>query len=742
MEKRKEYNVFLIGGSNGIGKSRIGLEVLRQIGEQDKGYDLVMLSDLNQVKRIITSGRKLALFLDDIFCFRTCLCQKVQYDKVYDLLHARKSEGNIKIFFTVEPMHKKLSRELFESQRLFQSSYDIDLSMTYDEKKQLLTKYCTKHKIKVQSVTNEDTYDIILDHITFCQIVHTEPYMGYPKACFMFASNKRVFQQGLRFFTHTNKSLIDEIIALRDGVHIQDNVTYATLVNLFLCGSSISITEIDVQRSRLTAILKSCGNIERFVPKHLTVQSMRNIDGKCVTYDSNVLKYHFKHQMIYEAVAISYFDVDSSSVISVLDYRCISGITRLPNFSLNEEEPILIIPKDMYSNLAKRLYKILQTEYKTSPFDFVQLLCKTKIFLQDNTSFVKILLKEFVACKEFGDKEFYCLDLCDKVIFHFPAALLLYTTKAEVVHYSIVEILNTLQEDIKSARNNEIYEACSKVLLAKVRFLIEQNEVDRMFELVSESITHCEIAFDFSSIILKAIENKNYITGKYALKRFSQKINIVELVMAVPEKQTSNFFVFMSKSFDIPIYSGTNKIEMVKWLFERTTTNTFHLNSAVMTALSYKLESLLIWLLGIQSNLKMDTRVIISTAFEYGWENVLSNLLHLNVCDMNSEKFLFSEACKHELEKHVLWMLLNSNVSIGDVQESFLEALLSNRVVTIKCLISNAKCFTDIRQKMQNVLTNFFQGNCDDFYYWMLKDASKGFSETNGDFENLQLLFN
>ncbi|XP_076085375.1 uncharacterized protein LOC143056177 [Mytilus galloprovincialis] len=345
MEKLKEYKVFLICGSNGMGKSRIGLEVLRQIGEQDKGYDLVMLSDLNQVKRIITSGRKLALFLDDIFCFRTCLCQKVQYDKVYDLLHARKSEGNIKIFFTVEPMHKKLSRELFESQRLFQSSYDIDLSMTYDEKKQLLTKYCTKHKIKVQSVTNEDTYDKILDHRTFCKIVHTEPYMGYPKACFMFASNKRVFQQGLRFFTHTNNSLIDEIIALRDGVHIQDNVTYATLVYLLLCGSSISITEIDVQR--LTAILKSCGNIERFVPTHLTVQSMRNMEGKYVTNDSNVLKYRFKHQMIYEAVAISYFDVDPSSVISVLDYRCISGITRLPNFSLNEEEPILIIPQDI-----------------------------------------------------------------------------------------------------------------------------------------------------------------------------------------------------------------------------------------------------------------------------------------------------------------------------------------------------------------------------------------------------------
>ncbi|CAG2234477.1 unnamed protein product [Mytilus edulis] len=178
--------------------------------------------------------------------------------------------------------------------------------------------------------------------------------------------------------------------------------------------------------------------------------------------------------------------------------------------------------------------------------------------------------------------------------------------------------------------------------------------------------------------------------------------------MAVPEEQISTVFKFMSQSFDIPIYSGTNKIEMVKWLFERTTTNTFNLNSAVMTALSYKLDSLLIWLLGIQSNLKMDTRVIISTAFEHGWENVLSNLLHLNVCDMNSEKFLFSEACKHELEKHVLWMLLNSNVSTGDVQESFLEALSSNRSVTIKCLISNAKCFTDIRQKMQNVVTNFF----------------------------------
>ncbi|CAC5414292.1 unnamed protein product [Mytilus coruscus] len=67
MTLHSDKYVFLITGSAGKGKSRNGLDILRQLGEKYPTYDVVKVSDLHSVEKILNNDSRTIFLLEDVF---------------------------------------------------------------------------------------------------------------------------------------------------------------------------------------------------------------------------------------------------------------------------------------------------------------------------------------------------------------------------------------------------------------------------------------------------------------------------------------------------------------------------------------------------------------------------------------------------------------------------------------------------------------------------------------------------
>ncbi|CAG2229555.1 unnamed protein product [Mytilus edulis] len=135
---------------------------------------------------------------------------------------------------------------------------------------------------------------------------------------------------GINFFKHPDQSLIDEINSLRDctDINLEMNISYALLVYTLLNTSSFDVNRIDI--SKLETIIESfCNSQRRRLFDSKVKKIAEQIDGRFLKQDTQTMVYHFKHPMINEAIAISYFEVNPSAVISVLNFDFIIDLIRL-----------------------------------------------------------------------------------------------------------------------------------------------------------------------------------------------------------------------------------------------------------------------------------------------------------------------------------------------------------------------------------------------------------------------------
>ncbi|CAG2208798.1 unnamed protein product [Mytilus edulis] len=266
-------DVFVIIGGEGSGKSRIGLEILRQFGLTDEDFDLLKVIDFLQVMDIITDERKTVMLLDGVLPTKKCSNKNFTIDHTLDLLHARLCKGDVKFIFTLDSSNSNSFKGLLASHRLFENCCKIDLSsdrfsMSEDEKANLLFNFCKRFNVGITWDTpgyEGDSKDFYIDGRTVYDIAKTDPFIGYPKSCFMFTSDKRFLQLGINFFKHPDQSLIDEINSLRDctDINLEMNISYALLVYTLLNTSSFDVNRIDI--SKLETIIESCGTVNEDV---------------------------------------------------------------------------------------------------------------------------------------------------------------------------------------------------------------------------------------------------------------------------------------------------------------------------------------------------------------------------------------------------------------------------------------------------------------------------------------------
>ncbi|VDI58703.1 Hypothetical predicted protein [Mytilus galloprovincialis] len=682
VRKCKEWmnkkDVFVIIGNEGSGKSRIGLEILRQFGKTDEDFDLLKITNIQQVKDIITNERKTAVLIDDGFSSKQSSNDILNNIHALDLLNARKCKGNVKIIFTVDSSKMNSFECLLVSHRLFQNNCKIDLNsqrfcMSDDEKAKLLLKFCKKHGIKITWNSCHDNEDFSLDGRTVYEIAKTDPFIGYPKLCFMFTSSKSFLQLGINFFTHPNQSLMTEINSLRDSTDINPelNISYALLVYTLLNTGCLEINEIDL--SKLQKIIETCGNCQR---RRLFDSKVRKIidqmNGRFLKQNSHTLVYHFKHPMIYEALAISYFEVNPSEVISVLNFDLIIGSVNLfANFG--KQEISLIIAEDLFGNLTKRLFTIFEKDYKMRSAEFIKKLCSSSIIVQNNPTFIGLLMEEFNNCTSKDIIEIQIEGKTDQISFFLSSSLLWNLIQQHDVDKPIATVLNFIEHDIKDKQHINRILASKKAVLASFYYLCENDDSDLKLELIYGLIENCglECCYDYS--IQKAMTNGNYSAVSFLFSKFPTEIDITEFVFEIEDIR--KLWELISHTFHIELFNNESRTNILEILFRSLSPNLFNFRKSINTACNRHCKDLVTGILNLSRTLSFDTSIIVNTACSNRWEEALQTLLNKKICNENQKRQIFNAACKHGTEAYLKWMLLIVDKDCLDVQKLFLLSL-------------------------------------------------------------------
>ncbi|VDI02086.1 Hypothetical predicted protein [Mytilus galloprovincialis] len=751
VRKCKEWmnkkDVFVIIGNEGSGKSRIGLELLRQFGLIDEDFDLLKVTNIKQVKDLITDERKTAVLIDDEFRSKENSNKNLNNCDILDFLSARKHKKNMKIIFTVNSSTMSSFKIVLVSHGLFQNCCKIDLStdrfcMSEEEKASLLFNFCKKQNISNTWDLYDGNKDLSLDRRTVYDIAKTDPFTGYPKLCCMFTSNKRFLQLGINFFKHPDQSLMNEINSLRDSTDINPdlNISYALLVYTLLNTGCLEINKIDL--TKLKAIMDSfCNSQRRRLFNNKVKKIAEQMDGRLLKQDSQTMVYHFKHPMIYEALAISYFDVNPSEVKSVLNFDFIIESIKLELEDWGQQETSLVIAKEMFGYLTKRLFTLFEKDYKMRSAEFMKTLCGSSIILQNNPDFIGLLIKEFDNCTSQDTIGIQIEGKREQMSFNFPRALLWSLIEKHNVDKHISTVLYFIENDMKDEQNMEKVKASKKVVVTCFYYLCEKHNSDMKLDLIYGLINEYGIECNYDLSIQIALKNGNDTAVSFLLSHVSKEIDIVKLVFEVEHVEyIRRLCDSISKNLSIEYIDAYNKTDNLNILFKSLPLNLFNLRKSINTACTKLCKDLVTQILIDARPLTFDTGNVVSTAFENGWEDVLKILLNKRLCNQNEKKQIFTSSCKNGKETFLKWMLFTVDEVVLDVETFLVKDFSCENFEAVKNVIWKLRNYHEMETMITNVFTQLsltvFR-----FIQWIIEDTDKEIDTVSkSDLQNLHIL--
>ncbi|CAG2246599.1 unnamed protein product [Mytilus edulis] len=694
-------------------KSRNGLDILRQLGEKYPAYDVVKVSDLHTVDKILNEDSRTIILLEDVFGKTNC----------------RYSEDNDRRFLDTLQAYIGEYSPLFSSHRIFKGFEEINLNssqfeMTIMEKERLFLNYCSKNNIKIVHVGKEENYTdgIILDksvtvkinEATSSNIVNTEPYLGFPESCYMFTANRPLTQLGVTFFKHPTSFLNQEIDSLRRGgeSNQKDRIRYITLVYILLSSNKLDKQSFDEHKA--SSILKSCRYRDGFISKSELVDAAEEMTGSYLTYNTETLVFQLQHQTIFESVMLSYYRLDPKSVLNMIDFEMLQEVVKLGNSSEREGEIKMIVPKNLYGDLAKRLFLIFRSQFSQTPSTFIKVLCDSDLMTHIDSDFILQLDNYFFEASNHNITTIITYDgKSEEVVFCFLAVILAYSTikywqseDIKIILFSEdnvavgdqIEYITSAMTIACEARNIDIV----KCVLDKVDHnLIDFKDVTSIVECILDKVDHTLL--DMNSAVMKACEAGNTDIVKYILDHIDHEMLDINSVMTAAIKRHDLFIVkylcnnVNKISLNMKVaFNETCKLgnqELVIWILENVDQSQLDIKTAMLKACRGPNDETVKLLNQRFGENMFDIKSSMNNACRYGNIAVIrwlwSKTDKQHVCDMESA---LMNACLSGKEGNVKWLVENIDQSQFDIQASITETFVNGINVTnvIKTLLNHS----------------------------------------------------
>lgn len=243
-----------MSGRDGCGKSRNGIEILRQL--RDKHKNVLKLERPCDVLDITKCNMTTVIFFDDIFDKTE---DQISRKQILDNLYTYISQHKIKLIFTMRNNVKHLCQTLLASHKLFRGSVDIDINseefeLTLHEKEMIINTYCEVNKIQIsdtsckltrmfllngyrsdepesaQSVSKDGS--VVVKREVLNEIIHTDPFVGFSECCRLFTEYQQSTVVTVGCFKWPPYSCFNDIEKLR--IEGKDSYTkglqYVTLI--------------------------------------------------------------------------------------------------------------------------------------------------------------------------------------------------------------------------------------------------------------------------------------------------------------------------------------------------------------------------------------------------------------------------------------------------------------------------------------------------------------------------------
>ncbi|CAG2208807.1 unnamed protein product [Mytilus edulis] len=435
--------------------------------------------------------------------------------------------------------------------------------------------------------------------------------------------------------------------------------------------------------------------------------------------------YHFKHPMINEAIAISYFEVNPSAVISVLNFDFIIDLIRLERDDLEKQKISLIVAKDMFGYLTKRLFILFEKYYKMRSAEFMKTLCGSSIILQNNPDFIGPLFKQFNNCTSQDTIGIQIEDRHEHVSFHFPRALLWFLIQKHNVDKPIATVLHFIENDMKDEQNMEKVKASKTIVVACFYYSCDTNNSDMKIELCYGLINEYDIECNYDYSIQIALKNGNDTAVSFLLSHVSKEIDIVKLVLEVEHvEDIRRLCDLISTNLSIECIDTDDKTDILKILIRSVPQNFFNLRESINTACSKLCKDLVTGILSDDQNFTFDTGIVVNTACENGWEDALKIMLTKKLCNQSEKQQIFTASCKDGMETFLKWMFVTVDPDELDVQQFVLDEFRCENFETVQNFILKLQDHKEMETMIKNLVTQFSLPIIP-FIQWILEDTEK-----------------
>ncbi|XP_069136562.1 LOW QUALITY PROTEIN: uncharacterized protein [Argopecten irradians] len=369
VQSLKDYNMVMISGVTGEGKTTLGREVCRKLrdgilDDEIKAKTPVIVTTPQDWGDVVNDKDDIVVFVDDMFgktnfqlgllndwkpFFERILASlrlknvcMVATSRTHILKDARRESGVLKEMVNDHFLSEKKTVDLTD-----------DMRLTDDERLSIYEKYFNRSHRN----TGMDIFSSLLGSLSVANFP-SKHSIGFAQICKLFFTNDTFFKKGELFFMHPDRTLTEEI----EKTRLTEPHKYFALVYCFLKDHSIDTKSLNRFKmppddyNTLKLYAEVCGVAHTDNVLTVLKHALDALDGTYLTRRNTV--FTFSHQSIADSVSLLFGKENPGMILEKCSDRVILELLDVSE-DCQDDMCTLYVPPECYKLLAKRIHKMI-----------------------------------------------------------------------------------------------------------------------------------------------------------------------------------------------------------------------------------------------------------------------------------------------------------------------------------------------------------------------------------------------